>query len=267
VLSVRAQVEAKEGRLKEARESVSDILLLSKSIVDEPSILCQMYRLAAVGTATLTVNRCVNETTDADALRQWLAMLPRESELEGCMEQPLRGELATLAESLPLPSYLLLELEGRRRDEDLGSILLTRLSYPVQRRDGARFLHLLSRAVELSRKPYTVGQAAWWALQEEASGGSAILNRVTGYVLPGISGVAKAQASYQAYIAVTRTGLEWELEYVTAGRYPDKVSVLNPLTGQPLIRDTFSGRLSSASSPYQPNSGEHEHDWVFRRRQ
>jgi hypothetical protein len=86
-------------------------------------------------------------------------------------------------------------------------------------------------------------------------------------IRPGISGIAKAQASNQAYIAVTRAGLEWELEYLTTGRYPDKVSVLNPLTGQPLIYDTFSGRLSSANSPYQPNSVEHGHDWLLRRRQ
>jgi hypothetical protein len=110
-------------------------------------------------------------------------------------------------------------------------------------------------------------QAAWWALQEEASGGSAVLNHVTGWVLPGISGIAKAQATNQAHIAVVRAGLEWELEYLATGRYPDKVSVLNPVTGQPLIHDTFSGRLSSASSPYQPNSGEHDHDWILRHRQ
>jgi hypothetical protein len=267
VLSVRAQIEAKDGRLKEARESVSDILRLSNSIADEPSILCQMYRLGAIGTALLTVNRCVNEKTDADALRQWLAILPRESDLDGCMERPLRAELATLAESLPLPSYLLLELEGRRRDEDLGSIILTRLSYPVQRRDGAHCLQLLRRAAELSRKSYTDGQAEWQTFQEEASGGSAVLNHVTGWVLPGMSGIAKVQVSNQANIAVTRAGLEWELEYSTTGRYPDKVSVLNPITGQPLIYDTFSGRLSRASSPYQPNSAEHDHDWLLRRRQ
>jgi hypothetical protein len=266
-LAVRAQFLAKDGRLEEARDSVSDILRLADSLADEPSIICQMFRQSIIGNALTTINRCVVGDTDADALRQWLAILPREDSLEGSWERPLRAELATLAESLPLSSYELWDFAGQRKEEDLGRLILTWLSNPIQRLDGVRSLSFLRRAAELSRKPYAESQSEQAALQEEVMESSILLHPITRLVLPGLGGLTRTQAYYQAQIAVTRTGLAWELEYVTKGRYPypEKIEAIDPFSGKPLSYNVKEGRLYSVGSPYRSNITE-DRTWLLRRR-
>lgn len=261
-LAVHAQLLTKDGRPGEARDSVSDILRLADSIADEPSIICQMIRLAVIGSALTTINRCVAGDTDAELLRQWSAMLPREGSLEGSMERPLRAELATMAESLPLSSYELWDWDGQRREENLGRLILTWLSNPIQRLDGAQSLSLLRRAAELSRKPYAESQSEHSALLEEVLEKSVLLHPITRLVLPGLSGLTKAQAYYQAQIAVTRSGLAWELEFMTKGRYPERVEVLDPFSGKPLSYNAEEGRLYSVGSPYMPNTDDRT--WLLR---
>ncbi len=57
---------------------------------------------------------------------------------------------------------------------------------------------------------------------------------------------AIALALSQARLAVLRTGLEWEIERVEKGRYPERPAAVDPLTGRPLGYDREAGRLSSS---------------------
>lgn len=131
---------------------------------------------------------------------------------------------------------------------------------PFVRADGARYMGFMRRASEAARKSYVDGNAELSAIQMEIETGRAWFRPVTGALLPAVGSACERVAATQARMAVVRAGLEAEIEYRSTGRYPERISARDPLTGKPLNYDLAAGRIASAGTP-----GE-EIEWTLRRK-
>ncbi|HLF94470.1 MAG TPA: hypothetical protein VJB14_13490 [Planctomycetota bacterium] len=248
-LRLRAESEVYSGRCAEARETVRDILALADSYRLEPLMICQLVRLAIAILALEVIPPAVKADTSADDLRAWLEIVPRPEALDGAMERAFRGELAGGAQLAGRPvSEALVAVDPSQKNP--GWLISTRLLAPYWKIIGANYLVQMAHLVDLSRKPYLEARPkidAWMA--ELKSKKTPVFEALSLLLIPALSKAMDRQAVNQTALVVVRTGLAWEIERAAAGRYPEALDVIDPLSGKPLLYDKERGRISSAGLP------------------
>lgn len=248
-LRLCAEEEIHDGRPAKAREMVRDLLALADSFRGEPLMICQLVRLAIMTFALEVIPTAVKADSSADDLRAWLEIVPRPESLDGSMSRGFQGELAGGAQLAGKPlSEALAAVDPSQKNP--GWFLSTRLLAPYWKLIGANYLAQMARFVELCRKPYLEARpeiAAWMASLKAKK--TPVFELLSVLLIPALTKAMDHQAAAQAALVVIRTGLAWEIERSTSGRYPEALDVLDPLTGKPLLYDKERGRIASAGLP------------------
>lgn len=248
ILQLRAFSLADEGKPEAARDAIRDLLALADAYKDEPVLVCQLVRVVVAQLALDAIDRCITaETSEAD-LKAWLDVLPDPKRYDGMMERGFRGELAVIAGLLSqsmsqLWDQLAHVTHPMNEDPELLRPLAGNLLLPVLKSDGARYLALMRRAIEIAQKPYLEARPPMAALSAEVEDDSSVWHPVTRILMPALFRCLDNHAHLIAKISVLRAGLEAELERAAKGRYPEKIGTLDPFTGKPLFYG--EGRIES----------------------
>jgi len=189
---------------------------------------------------------------DRNGAPHFLAAFALHPDPEGddpVLERAFRGELAGGAQLAGRPvSEALVAVDPSQKNP--GWLISTRLLAPYWKIIGANYLVQMAHLVDLSRKPYLEARPkidAWMA--ELKSKKTPVFEALSLLLIPALSKAMDRQAVNQTALVVVRTGLAWEIERAAAGRYPEALDVIDPLSGKPLLYDKERGRISSAGLP------------------
>lgn len=241
-LAFRAELQALQGDAAGARDSVRSLLEVGHSLREDAILVSHLVRLVAIERAVEAVDACVTAVTGAADLREWRAVVPPDSAIQGGQERGYRGELAILAGLAGRPAEEFWELTTGRRHMPVAWLLK-----PVIRLDGAAYLHDLRRMIEATRKPYLEARDAVPAV--DAGRLNPALNPVRSALLPSFGRSLGRDAEILAWLAVARAGLDAELAQRTTGSYPAAIGEIDPFTGKPLVPDLKAGTISSVGPP------------------
>jgi len=260
LLSIRAQVQAENGRPEEARETVRDMLSLAGLFREVPDFSFQWVRLCLISRAVQTAGDCSHSAVTEGDLLAWAELLPSASVLDDCLERGLRAELAAAACLLTKTKKVVL-LKGTSCSE---SGLTERMVDPIITIWGVDSLARMRQAVELCSMPYAEARAA--AATLEKSVGSENWNpNLLRFLERPLTRLLDRRAIHQSALALTRAGLEAELCFIRHGHYPVETSVRDEITGEPFVIDLGEGVIrTSGPGPIDPGRLKYENlEWTL----
>ena len=124
--------------------------------------------------------------------------------------------------------------EKRRKEQEAKGGFL---AAPYFKISGARYLRSMTRMILASRKPYLEARRETRAMLKELQEKRSVLDFYSVLLVPWLSKVLDEQMRFRASMAVTRAGLEAELQRAATGRYPERIDAIDPFTGKPLPFD------------------------------
>ena len=244
-LRVRAVLQAIDGDIAGAQDSVRSILALGESVREEPVLVEQLIRFIVVRLAMGTIDACVYARTSEGELRAWAALLPREGFLDEALTLAVRGEIGMHAAMMAA---------GPRSEVDqailgVGGPLPSWLLRPLIRFDAGHFLGIMRQAAGAYGKPYPEARIVLDRIELDPREGRSWSRPVCSSLLPAFGRSLESLTAAKAHVAVVRAGIEAELARQKSGRYPAAAGVMDPFTGKALRGDPTEGKISSAGPP------------------
>ena len=236
-LAHRARLQAESGRQDEARDSVRDLLSLADRFREEPNFHFQWLRRFLIDRAIRTIGDCSRSAVTEADLIAWRELLPSASILDDSLERGLRADLASTA-CLLTQSSKLIQLRGIRSWDV--RMLATTVD-PVVTLEGLDSLQRMRRAVEIQRMPFAEARLAAKALGDSQAGSSRL--NLLRFEERSLAGLLDHHAIVKSRLALTRAGLEAELFFLRRGHYPVETTILDEISGRPLVIDLGAGLI------------------------
>lgn len=254
ILSYRAQALAEDGKPDAARKAILDAFALADSMKDDPIFVVQLVRIVIVSMHLKVVDHCVGAEAGEAELKSWLDLTPTYDHLNGLMETGFRGDLASIAElaGKPLDRTLAAWVPGNPFVLGGGRVAFR----PILRNDLTTLIDLLTRATTACRRPIGEAIESLQALEKEAESLPGWLYPLTRTFIPALSKAVENQRRVIATLAVVRAGLECELAHAARKHYPEKLDVVDPFTGKPLVYNPDKGLLYSFGPDGDDDGGE-----------
>ncbi len=259
-LALRAQMLGQQGSNDNAIEATRDIFALAMAFKEEPTHLSQTTMLGISDIAIFTVYKCVAADTDlseSDVL-EWLSTVPNMAVLDRSVEWAIRGEVARVAWLLEDLSRL--ESQSAGVHGDLCSRIGRRVSAPLVRSESLVSLARLQQMVACLRLSYPRSREAIVSICPPD-----VLRRrfdLGAASFLGMDSLLEMSVTVRSALAVTRTGLEWEIAFIR-GRHPEAAGLpMGPSTDRPLVYDAARRELSAAGP--LPQSWMRSHGLVWK---
>lgn len=212
LLAARAEQSASIGAADEAARSLEMVLGLAHSLKDEPLMISQMVRCAALGIAVDTFDAVRRQVElPAPMLRRALARLDPTAVAEG-IRQAYRGELALGAAFVA---------EVREQETLSGSnaidILVAR---PLVQNDLIALLDFLARMARAGDLPYGRARLELAAVEHEMGSQSRWLHPLTADQIYAAASLHESLSRQQERVAIARENVRSELERFAAAPSP-----------------------------------------------
>jgi hypothetical protein len=249
-LSVRAQIQASEGRREEARETVKDLWALAAAFKDEPLAWSQMARLHVWGMAREATVSCARGSEDAPEWDRWLELLPDPSSLQQSVMLGFRGHLAWWAsDALKGHGY---GVEALSPHSTAWERMLARVFKPLLDIGAAKGLRRYQADISRwERAPFDYRKELY--LDENPMNRGLLHISLVELLSPYQQGYLRRMALVHSATVVARAGMECERTWCREGRYPETLAQTDPLTGRSLEFTEDGASLRSASPPAPHN--------------
>jgi len=238
-LRLRAELQALEGDVAGARESIRAIFDMADTQRSEPILIIQLVRVTMVTRALEGLAACVTAETGEAELKKWREIVPDPDVMFGeALQTAFRGEMALLADLLsrPLPQVLGVELPQFQG-------IWGWLYRPWILSDGATYMSIMRRAADASVRPYPEARIEFDELTRLCRKSSQWTQPICSLLLPALFNSLDATTAARARLAVARAGLG------ATGRVPAALTEINPFTGKPLTLDAATGRIVCDAVP------------------
>lgn len=203
LLAARAERAASAGDADTAARSLEMVLGLAHSLKDEPLMISQMIRSAALGIAvdTLAAVRRRVELPEP-TLRRAMARLDPDGVGEG-MRLAFRGEMA-------LGASFVREVREQQADGDADMIDIF-VAGPLVQNDLIAQLDFLARMARAAELPYDRARAEYAAIDREMAGQLRWLHPLTADQVFAASSLHESLSRQQARVALARESVREEL--------------------------------------------------------
>ena len=249
-LFTHAVVSRQTGNADEARRSVERLVLLAKAHARDPACSKHSWTAMFLHEAMDTVDECVTRESTTDELHAWLALVPAPSVMNGMARRCIRTTVAHFAQTateMPCVNFLLphsSKSEPRKTSMD-------DLLRPVAQISMSRYLDRLENMEGAFKLPYPQASPRLSAMDREAHN-LGRLDFVSRLYIPYDTMTLDTEVLIRARLALVRTGLEFEIERIEKGAYPQKAGTIDPCTGTPLDYEAKTGLIRSAGLSHDP---------------
>ena len=245
LLSFDGHVRALTGDIDGALASARAILGVARSIGDEPSTVSQLVRMAVEAVAVELIERTLARGEASDA-----ALAATQSALADEAAQPLllhamRGERAM--------NY---DLTGKVASGEIDPDALgggkaapppsARKPIPAMREDQAICLHLLTRAVEIAKKPLPDQPDLWDAWERDSEPPKGLFGRpkhpLVSLLMPALGAIPRSHMRTRAILRAAETMVGLERVRRATGHWPKAGDPLVPAFKDGPPADPFTGK-------------------------
>jgi len=261
-VACRAHFEILDGRPEAARKSVAILLAIARALRREPLWLLQAYCAFAVELAVAVADKAVARDTPVEELGKWQLLLPQSEEFRGRGAFAARCLLVEMADFMALSPDRMWGAMRERNPRRPQRVPLWML-HPLIKREGARRLELLARGIGACQRPDWEAEGALAEIERESPPVPKWL-----WGLPNFAGRLKREfdrsKEIEARIAVARAGLWCEAVRAGTGKYPDRLGLIDPITGRDLTYEPDDGLIWSGGSRPRKDAFKDEIAWRLR---
>jgi hypothetical protein len=256
LLAVKAELEARRGRTREAMSAIGTALRMSDHIAMEPTPIAELARHLCQGMALNALNRTMDiHPPDAAESERMFNLLSRIDTI-GPFIHGMKGERAIglsafdFARSHPLPFWLLPGPSTYSAYPERGPTwterLVSFLWRPVFNKDEVFYLRSFAKAISASRLPYRQARAS---IPRPQTGKTGLITTpapkyavITQMVLPVFDYALAARDKALAKLSLARWGLAINVFQIREGRCPKSLDEVRQTVAWKLPVDPFSGK-------------------------
>ena len=248
LLALKARLETVDGESEQAWTTIVAALKLADSLRDEPTLVCQLVRIAQFGLTVQAIQRLGDCSLPADeqavAVDRLLTgfdnLRPLVNGMDG--DRLIVGEACFSGPPRAYAFSVLRDLRcrlGKPTGERFLSVPLAGPLMPLRNADHATYLDVMRQGAEMAGTPY---------YRCDLVRESAIESRIRRWLpiahslAPGVLAVKARHTTMQAQVAVTRVGLALKRHKRAHGTYPTDLTTIDPAIMKDVPVDPFSGK-------------------------
>jgi hypothetical protein len=286
LLAVEAVLLADAGDTQGALERCRVGLRFARLLLDEPFLIRGLIAMGSAKVTMITANRILaGREVDPKVLEEWVKELDPEA-WRARFARVIPGERALGLES----GLALVRGNAAPMEDSVSSISRNRiwiwLIRPALKSQILRFQRAYERLAKISGWPFYRQREGLAEIRAELKAGS-LMARLLGSLYPDYEAPFLKEATLEAVILATRTGLACRLYMKNTGRFPENLEALvpeylaaapiDPFTGRPLVyRLSADGILIYSLGSNQKDDGgrmtymitqlieDKDDDWTWR---
>lgn len=256
LLQADALVSAADGRPDDALDDILAILAMARGLADEPFLVCQLVRLALTTVAARTVERTLwlGEPSDVK-LAEVQAALAAAAKVPGLVTA-LKGEragmtkLAAFLEKDPgQVNGLLTEGSGKAPPKAATAVVVSTLLPETE----ARYLELMTRAIEIARKsPGPERDEEFAQIERDVVADQSLEGQGVKLLFPAVAKCYTADVRGTTVLLAAAAAVACERQRLKTGEFPPTLAdpPTDPFTAKPmLLKATDDGIVVHSAGP------------------